>query len=200
MFPSTSIFQLLIWACSYACALGNMTPVVAEVLPQLDDAWRIAKERFLADLDDKERALFDKATLENLFYTSSNDQKDDSNSSKSRSVVQKLQPLISAVQDYGASFDTLSNIAPLYLAPIWGSIRIVLVLARNHGKFYDRITDTFERIGDLLPRFRECFSVFSLQFSWFSINVGSQVITRGFSMEGSTRGSLKHFLLHILIL
>ncbi|PMD18939.1 hypothetical protein NA56DRAFT_576182, partial [Hyaloscypha hepaticicola] len=140
-----------------------MTPVLAESgnLPQLDDAWRIAKQRFLADLDDKERALFDKATLENLFYTSSNDQKDDHNSSKSRSVVQKLQPFISAVQDYGASFDTLSNIAPLYLAPIWGSVRIVLVLARNHGKFYDRITDTFERIGDLLPRFRDYQRIFN---------------------------------------
>jgi hypothetical protein len=177
-----------------------MTPGLAEVRPQLDDVWRIAKERFLADLDEKERALFDKATLENLFYTSSNDHRDDHNSSKSRSVVQKLQPLISAVQDYGASFDTLSNIAPLYLAPIWGSVRIVLVLARNHGKFYDRITDTFERIGDLLPRFRKCFSVSSLQFSWFPIDVGNQVITRGFSMEGSIRSSLNHFLLHILIL
>lgn len=133
--------------------------------PSIGRCVALAKERFLADLDDKERALFDKATLENLFYTSSNDQKDDHKLSKSRSVVQKLQPLISAVQDYGASFDTLSNIAPLYLAPIWGSVRIVLVLARNHGKFYDRITDTFERIGDLLPRFRKCFPVSSPQFS-----------------------------------
>jgi hypothetical protein len=165
-----------------------MTPGVAEALPQLDDAWRIAKERFLADLDDKERAWFDKATLENLFYTSSNDQKDDHNISKSRSVVHKLQPLISAVQDYGASFDTLSNIAPLYVAPIWEGVRIVLVLARNHGKFYDRITDTFERIGELLPRFRECFSVSTHQLIWFSSNIGIQVITRGCSMEGSTRG------------
>ncbi len=151
---------ILVFLCSV-----KMTPVTAEVIPQLNDAWRIAKERFLADLDDKERALFDKATLENLFYTSSNEQKDDQKLSKSRSVVQKLQPLISAVQDYGASLDTLSNIAPLYLAPIWGSVRIVLVLTRNHRKFYDRITDTFERIGDILPRFRRCFPVSSPQFS-----------------------------------
>jgi hypothetical protein len=179
-----------------------MSAVTAEAInrPQLDDAWRFAKERFLTDLEDKERALFDKATLENLYYASSNDQKDDQNSSKTRSTIQKLQPLISAVQDYGSSFDTFSNIAPLYLAPIWGSIRIVLVLARNHGKFYDRIADTFERIGDLLPRFRECPSPPRFNFFDSELMSPSQVITREFSVGRSIRGSLKHFLVRILIL
>ena len=124
--------------------------------PERYDPWLIAKKRFLSDLDDKERSLFDKATLENLYYTSSNEQKDDQKSSKTRSTIQKLQPLISALRDYASSFDAIANIAPLYLAPIWGSIRVVLVLANNHGKFYERIADTFGRIGDLLPRFREC--------------------------------------------
>lgn len=152
--------RLLIWASSYIHAPGEMSSVAAGAVDtsQLDDAWLTAKERFLSDLDDKERALFDKATLENLYYASSNDQKVDQNCSKTRATLQKLQPLISAVQDYGSSFDAFANTAPLYLAPIWGSIRVVLILARNHRRFYDRIAETFERIGDLLPRFRGCLS------------------------------------------
>lgn len=36
-----------------------------------------------------------------------------------------------------------------------GSIRVLLVLARSYGKFFERLVDTLGRIGDVLPRFRE---------------------------------------------
>ncbi|KAF7944130.1 hypothetical protein EAE96_010534 [Botrytis aclada] len=56
--------------------------------------------------------------------------------------------------------DTVTNIAPLYLAPIWGSICVILVLASSHGKFYDRIIDTFARVGDIIPRLRDYQAIF----------------------------------------
>lgn len=57
------------------------------------------------------------------------------------------------MEDYGKALDAYANIASLYLAPIWGSIRVVLVIANTHAKFYYRILDTLGRIGDILPRF-----------------------------------------------
>jgi hypothetical protein len=123
-----------------------------------DDPWAIAKTRFLADLDDKERELFHNASLENLYYSASNVNYQDAENSKTRITIRKLGPLVSAIENYGKALDTFSNIAPLYLAPIWGSIRVVLVVARAHGKFYDRVVDTLERIGDILPRFRKLLS------------------------------------------
>jgi hypothetical protein len=63
--------------------------------------------------------------------------------------------LISAVESYGKAIDTIVNIAPMYLAPIWGCLRVVLVIAKAHGKFYDRMVETFRRIGSVLPRFRK---------------------------------------------
>jgi hypothetical protein len=120
-----------------------------------DDPWAVAKTRFIADLDDKERELFHNASLENLYYSASNVNRQDSENSKTRITIRKLGPLVSAIENYGKALDTFSNIAPLYLAPIWGSIRVVLVVAGAHGKFYDRIVDTLERIGDILPRFRK---------------------------------------------
>lgn len=120
-----------------------------------NDPWTIAKTRFLADLDDKERELFLNATLENLYYSTSNADRQDAENSKTRATTRKLGPFVSAIENYGKALDTFSNIAPLYLAPIWGSIRVVLVMARAHGRFYDRMVDTLERIGDILPRFRE---------------------------------------------
>ncbi|TVY93107.1 Ankyrin [Lachnellula willkommii] len=134
-----------------AAALGN------------DDPWTIAKTRFLADLDDKERELFLNATLENLYYSTSNANRQDAENSKTRATTRRLGPFVSAIENYGKALDTFSNIAPLYLAPIWGSIRVVLVMARAHGRFYDRMVDTLERIGDILPRFRDYERIYDRQ-------------------------------------
>jgi hypothetical protein len=122
------------------------------------DPWKIAKARFLERLDDQERKLFNEATIENLYYSTSNLERQDQKESKSRAVLRELQPLISAVEDYGKALDTYANIAPTYLAPIWGSIRVILVLASNFGKFYSRMVTMFSRIGDILPRFRTSWS------------------------------------------
>ncbi|TGO88249.1 hypothetical protein BPOR_0174g00020 [Botrytis porri] len=124
------------------------------------DPWLIARDRFVEKLDRAERALFNEATPENLYYKSSNIQKVDQKNSKTRAVLRSLGPLTKSIQDYGAAMDTFSNIAPLYLAPIWGSLRVILVLASSHGKFYDRIIDTFARVGDILPRLRDYQAIF----------------------------------------
>jgi hypothetical protein len=55
---------------------------------------------------------------------------------------------------YGKAFDTISNSAPVYLAPLWGSIRVLLVVARSYGRFYEKIVDTLNRVGDIIPHCR----------------------------------------------
>ncbi|THV47884.1 hypothetical protein BGAL_0282g00030 [Botrytis galanthina] len=82
------------------------------------DPWLIARNRFIDQLDPAERALFNEATPENLYYKSSNIQKADQKNSKTRAILKSLEPLTKSIQDYGAAMDTFSNIAPLYLAPI----------------------------------------------------------------------------------
>ncbi|TGO71066.1 hypothetical protein BELL_0624g00010 [Botrytis elliptica] len=133
-------------------------PVAASVNAR--DPWLIARNRFIDQLDPAEQALFNEATPENLYYKSSNIQKADQKNSKTRAILKSLEPLTKSIQDYGAAMDTFTNIAPLYLAPIWGSIRVILVLASSQGKFYDRIIDTFARVGDILPRLREYQAIF----------------------------------------
>jgi hypothetical protein len=119
------------------------------------DPWLLAKERYLDGLEPHEKTLFNEATLENLYYDTSNLERDD-RSSKSRTIIQKLQPLVEKIEEYGKALDAYANIAPMYLAPIWGSIRVLMVIARAYGKVYNRIVETLGRIGDVLPRFRKC--------------------------------------------
>jgi hypothetical protein len=134
---------------SAAALLGQVEPRRSR------DAWDIAKACFLEGLNDKEKATYNEATAENILYAASNIQREDQIESKTRSLLANLQPLVSAVEDYGKAMDTFANISSVYLAPIWGSIRVVLVIASNHGRFYHRMIDTFGRIGDILPRFRK---------------------------------------------
>ena len=118
------------------------------------DAWTRAVNRYLKDLSKEEQALFQHASPESLLYSASAAGK--SNASKSTSVkaIGKLQPLVSAVEQYGQAIDVYANAYPLAMSPIWGSIRVVLHLAREYGKYFERLIEMFVKIGDVLPRFK----------------------------------------------
>ncbi|CZT10210.1 uncharacterized protein RAG0_14748 [Rhynchosporium agropyri] len=120
-----------------------------------DNPWALAKARFVADLDRSEHDLFNSASLENLYYSTSNSNRDNSKKCRVRGVATKLVPLVSAIESFGHALDTFTSVAPLCLAPFWGSIGVVLIVAKSYGKFFDRFVDTLGSIGDVLPRFRE---------------------------------------------
>lgn len=134
-------------------------PAIVEETRDLYAPFLRAKENFLDSLDDDSQLnLFDGATVEN-FYQNVADISRDDRKSKARVVGRKLQPLITAVRDLGEAMDALTNTAPMFLGPIWGSLRVVLVVAGKYKKFYERIVDTLGRIGDILPRFKYAVSL-----------------------------------------
>ncbi len=90
------------------------------------DAWTRAKDRYLEDLTVEEKQLYYQATPETLFYDASAAQKKYTAGSKSFAIVNKLQPLREAIEQYGQALDVYSNAYPLVLSPLWGSIRVVL--------------------------------------------------------------------------
>jgi hypothetical protein len=80
----------------------------------------------MEDLNEEEKALFYYTSLENLFYSANATQKDHEEKSKSRAILERLEPLISAVDQYSAALDVYSNTYSLAIAPLWGSIRVLL--------------------------------------------------------------------------
>jgi hypothetical protein len=126
------------------------------------DLWQLAKDRYLEGLDSDERNLFNEATIENLYYKTSNESRDERKRTTS-SAIRKLQPLVAALKDYGEAFDVYTNISAIPLAPIWGSIRVLLVLAEKYDKYHNRVADVLGRIGDLLPRFKDYGRIFDLK-------------------------------------
>lgn len=131
--------------------MATLNPEQASTLFELEP-WIAAKQRFLDGMgDDVERALFDEATVENIFASSRSANEGDKES-KVRTLATKIQPLVAAVEDFSSALDTFTSITPIYLAPIWGSIRVILILAKKYRKFYERIVEVLGRIGDILPR------------------------------------------------
>src|SRR5438034_7923872 len=96
------------------------------------DSWAVACNRYRKDLSEEERELFDHASLENLFYDASTLHKHHEMSSKTRAAARKLKPLLDALEAHGPALDVASNIIPLFLAPIWGGLRVLLRIARDH--------------------------------------------------------------------
>ena len=52
-----------------------------------------------------------------------------SEESMSHGIVAKMQPLVSAIEQYGQALDVYVNAYPLVLSPLWGSIRITLLVS-----------------------------------------------------------------------
>jgi len=86
----------------------------------------MARNRYMEDLNEEEKALFCYASLENLFYSASAAQKDHEEKSKSWAIFGRLEPLISAVDQYSSALDVYSNTYSLAMAPLSGSIRVLL--------------------------------------------------------------------------
>lgn len=90
------------------------------------DPWELARDRYLEDLSEDEDALFENATIENIFYGASAAQKLHEADSKTRLAARKLKPLVAALEQYGKALDVYSNASPTIMCPLWGSIRVVL--------------------------------------------------------------------------
>ena len=100
--------------------------------PFAQDAWTRARDRFMEDLTEQERATYHQSSLEMIFYDASAAQKRHENASTSRSLMAKLQPLTSAIEQYGEALDVYVSAYPLVLSPLWGSLRIVSLVSLSH--------------------------------------------------------------------
>jgi hypothetical protein len=90
------------------------------------DPWLLACNHYMGDLDEEEKRLFANASLENIFCDANAAQKDHQRTSKSRAIFRKLGPFIAAIDQYGTALDIYSNTYSLAMAPLWGSIRVLL--------------------------------------------------------------------------
>ena len=91
-----------------------------------EDPWLLARDRYMRDLNEEEQRLFESASLENLLDSTIATQKSHEEQSKSRTISRRLEPFVNAVCQYGEALDVYSNTYAIAMAPLWGSIRVLL--------------------------------------------------------------------------
>lgn len=97
-------------------------------LPPSQDVWTRAKNRYTEDLTHEEKQIFLQASPEMIFYDASAAEKRHRASSTGRGLIDKLKPFIAAIEQYGEALDVYSNTYALVLSPLWGSIRVLLLV------------------------------------------------------------------------
>ncbi|KAH0538694.1 hypothetical protein FGG08_004711 [Glutinoglossum americanum] len=102
------------------------------------DPWQFARNRYMEDLNEEEKKTFATASLENIFCSASAAQKDHEEKSISRAISQRLEPFVSAIDQYGSALD----------------------IAKTFEKYFKKLIDMFTRIGDVLPRCQVYYSLF----------------------------------------
>lgn len=80
----------------------------------------------MKDLSNEEQKLFETSTLENLFETVVEAQKEHEENSHSRHVSKKMEIFIDAIDQYGRALDTYFNTYSIAMTFLWGSIRVLL--------------------------------------------------------------------------
>ena len=90
------------------------------------DAWIRARDRYVEDLSEEEQQRYFKASPDTLLEDASTAEKSHGTTSTSRKVMEKFQPLVTAVEQYGEAVDVYSSTYSLALGPIWGSIKVLL--------------------------------------------------------------------------
>ena len=94
-------------------------------LPNANNAWATARERFIEDLEEPERLMFAEASLENIFYSASAAQKAHQEGSRSLYLACKLDTLLAGINQYGKAMDVLSQASP-FICPLWGALRVII--------------------------------------------------------------------------
>ena len=106
---------------------------------QASDAWIRARDRYVEDLNEEEQQRYFKASPESLLDDARAAEQSHGEKSTTRSVMEKLQPFVTAIEQYGEAIDVYSSTYSLALGPIWGSIKVLLHVSspRDLKLFHD---------------------------------------------------------------
>lgn len=122
---------------------------------QAKPAWTLAKEEILKDptLSDEERKILTTCTIDNVINEIKTLDHQHALHSTSRQVMKCLEPVLSGLQKYAPAMDVLAQGDPHgLLLFVWGSIRLLLSVARGFYKYFDELIGFLGNIARPMAR------------------------------------------------
>lgn len=93
---------------------------------QTSGPWISARDRYVQDLSEEEQRMYFRASPESLLDDAITADRSHGTNSTTRKVMEKLQPFVAAIVQYGEAIDVYSSTYSLALGPIWGSVKVLL--------------------------------------------------------------------------
>ena len=122
---------------------------------QPESAWTLAKQEILSDptLSDYERAILTTCTIDKVIGEIKTLDQEHADDSKSRKVMRFLEPVLSGLEKYGPAMDVLSQADPQGILTLtWGSIRLLLAVAKGFNKYFDDLMEFLRDIARPMAR------------------------------------------------
>lgn len=104
----------------------------AQVAPA-ERAWREAKDLFVGNLSDLEKSYLAHSTIIDAFSAVSDLEGQYELSSKSRKVGSLLRGPLEVVGRLAPALDVFSQVEPSIICPIWGSLRVMVMVRPHHN-------------------------------------------------------------------
>ncbi|RFU35207.1 hypothetical protein B7463_g1158, partial [Scytalidium lignicola] len=123
-------------------------------------AWDLARAQYLDRLSKHDRQQLEIATVDDVKQEILNLEKWYASKYRGKPIMKCLQILVVSLDSYGKAIDVFVNTSPLFLAPIWGTIRLLLQAVQNFSQYVDRLLDMLGEVGENLPRFIEYNNLF----------------------------------------
>lgn len=119
-----------------------------------DDFFAEARNQFLESLSPKESSLFSKCSspeelLQDIekFNGASKDKR------FLRKIVQKVKTLSDSLSPYFDAVGIIIQSNPEFAALAWGGVRFILQLASNYVTFFEKLANTLQRLGGVIPQY-----------------------------------------------
>lgn len=107
-----------------------------------------ALDRFHSELDDKDDTIIDVGSVSELISQTKALQPE-----RTRPLP-RLEPILTHINDFAAVIAFCSGADPKTTGLVWGSLKVLLMLATPTGPAYNDVLDMLNELGLSLPRFR----------------------------------------------
>jgi len=77
---------------------------------------------------------------------------------KRNSILARMEPLLACIEQYSEVASIFAQVNQSILAPVWGSIRLLVVVLRSYEAYVEGVVAQLEEIHRNLPRYSEYVS------------------------------------------
>ncbi|KAL9609331.1 MAG: hypothetical protein Q9167_005897 [Letrouitia subvulpina] len=137
-----------------ASATSTTIPLSALATNNAQDAWTVARKRYLESLTTEDQATFQHGSLDSVLAEFTHIEATHRAASFSRKWGLRMKPFLTSLEQIDRAMNTFASVQPMPAALIWGSVQLVMRVFKGWVEGFEKLVEMFERIADNLPHLK----------------------------------------------